>query len=176
MTVARREVLGLGLGGGLVAALSLSRRDVWAEEVVEIRMQGRADGAQVWFDPIGVLIKPGQMVRWTNYNPGNSHTTTAYHPANGKPLRIPEAAKSWDSDYLLPDESFSITFTEQGVYDYYCIPHEQAGMVGRIIVGEPEAHGGWMEPVAASRGVPDEALKAFPMVEEIMAKRIVGRL
>jgi plastocyanin len=174
MTVARREVL--GLGGGLVAALSLSRRDVWAEEVVEIRMQGRADGAKVWFDPIGVLIKPGQMVRWTNYNPGNSHTTTAYHPANGKPLRIPEAAKSWDSDYLLPDESFSITFNEQGVYDYYCIPHEQAGMVGRIIVGEPEAHGGWMESVAASRGLPGEALKAFPMVEEIMAKRIVGRL
>ncbi|NLS07832.1 hypothetical protein HGP14_31855 [Rhizobium sp. P32RR-XVIII] len=169
MTVARRDVL----GGGLLAALSLSRRDVWAENVVEIKMQGRADGSHVWFDPIGVLIKPGQMVRWINQNPGNSHTTTAYHPANfGRPLRIPEAANSWDSDYLLPDESFSVNFTEQGVYDYYCIPHEHAGMVGRIIVGKPEAHGGWMEPVAAS-GLPDEVLKAFPTVEEIMAKRIV---
>ncbi|MET4686767.1 plastocyanin/azurin family copper-binding protein [Sinorhizobium fredii] len=175
MKVARREVL--GLGGGLVVALSLSRRDVWAEEVVEIRMQGRADGSHVWFDPIGVLIKPGQIVRWTNFNPGNSHTTTAYHPANfGKPLRIPESAKSWDSDYLLPDESFSVTFTDQGVYDYYCVPHEQAGMVGRIIVGEPEAHGRWMEAVAASSGLPDEALKAFPKVEEIMAKRTVRRV
>lgn len=175
MTVARRGML--GLGGGLAAALTLSRRDVWAEEVVEITMQGRTDGSQVWFYPIGVLIKPAQMVRWTNLNPGNSHTTTAYHPANfGRPLRIPEAAKSWNSEYLLPDESFSATFTEQGVYDYYCIPHEQAGMVGRIIVGEPEAHGCWIEPVAASRGLPDEALKAFPMGEEIMAKRVVGRV
>ncbi|TAU35275.1 hypothetical protein ELI43_37370 [Rhizobium leguminosarum] len=140
-------------------------------------MQGRSDGSHVWFDPIGVLIKPGQMIRWINQNPGNSHTTTAYHPTNfGKPFRIPEAANSWDSDYLLPDESFSVTFTEQGVYDYYCIPHEHAGMVGRIIVGKPEVHGGWMESVAASRGLPDEALKAFPMVEEIMAKRIVRRL
>ncbi len=174
MTVARRNVL--GLGGGLLAALSLSRQDVRAQEVVEIRMQGRADGSHVWFDPIGVLIKPGQMIRWINQNPGNSHTTTAYHPANfGKPFRIPEAANSWDSDYLLPDESFSVTFTEQGVYDYYCIPHEHAGMVGRIIVGKPEAHGSWMESVAASSGLPDEALKAFPMVEEIMAKRIVRR-
>ena len=174
MTVARREVL--GLGGGLFAALSLSRRDVWAEEVVEIRMQGRSDGSHVWFDPIGVLIKPGQMVRWINLNPGNSHTTTAYHPTNfGRPLRIPEAAKSWDSEYLLPDESFSVTFTKQGVYDYYCIPHEQAGMVGRIIVGEPEGKDGWMEPVAANRGLPDDALKAFPMVEQIMAKRTVRR-
>ncbi|AHG48908.1 hypothetical protein RLEG12_08190 (plasmid) [Rhizobium leguminosarum bv. trifolii CB782] len=175
MTVARRNVL--ALGGGLLAALSLSRHDVRAQEVVEIRMQGRADGSHVWFDPIGVLIKPGQMIRWINQNPGNSHTTTAYHPANfGKPLRIPEAANSWDSDYLLPDESFSVTFTEQGVYDYYCIPHEHAGMVGRIIVGKPEAHGSWMESVAASSGLPDEALKAFPMVEEIMAKRIVRRV
>nr|WP_165403398.1 plastocyanin/azurin family copper-binding protein [Rhizobium leguminosarum] len=173
MTVARRNVL--GLGGGLLAVLSLSRHDVRAQEVVEIRMQGRADGSHVWFDPIGVLIKPGQMIRWINQNPGNSHTTTAYHPANfGKPLRIPEAANSWDSDYLLPDESFSVTFTEHGVYDYYCIPHEHAGMVGRIIVGE--AHGSWMESVAASSGLPDEALKAFPMVEEIMAKRIVRRV
>jgi hypothetical protein len=117
------------------------------------------------------------MVRWINQNPGNSHTTTAYHPANfGRPLRIPVAAKSWDSDYLLPDESFSVTFTEQGVYDYYCIPHEHAGMVGRIVVGKPEAHGGWMKPVAASRGLPDEALKGFPTVEEIMAKRIVRQV
>lgn len=175
MRVARREVL--GLGGGLVAALSLCRRDVWAEEVVEIRMQGRADGSHVWFDPIGVLIKPAQMVRWTNFDPGNSHTTTAYHPANfGRPLRIPESARSWDSDYLLPDESFSTTFTEQGVYDYYCVPHEQAGMVGRIIVGEPETDGGWMEAIAASSGLPDEALKAFPAIEEIMAKRTVRRV
>lgn len=175
MRVARREVL--GLGGGLAAVLSLAQRDVWAEEVVEIRMHGRADGSHVWFDPIGVLIKPGQMVRWTNFNPGNSHTTTAYHPANfGRPLRIPESAKSWDSDYLLPDESFSVTFTEQGVYDYYCVPHEQAGMVGRIIVRGPDAHRGGMEAVAASSGLPDEALKAFPTVEEIMAKRTVRRV
>ncbi|MBB4273428.1 plastocyanin/azurin family copper-binding protein [Rhizobium mongolense] len=176
MKIARRDVL--GLGGGLVAALSLFRREVWGEEVVEIRMQGRADGSHVWFDPIGVLVMPGQMVRWINLNPGNSHTTTAYHPANfGRPLRIPEAAKSWASDYLLPDESFSVTFTAQGVYDYYCIPHEHAGMVGRIIVGKPEAHGGWMEgPIAGRRGLPDEALKAFPMVEEIMTNRIVRHL
>ncbi|MFC0807283.1 plastocyanin/azurin family copper-binding protein [Ensifer sp. P24N7] len=175
MSVARREVL--GLGGGLVAVLSLSGRDVWAEEVVEIRMQGRAYGSHAWFDPIGLLIKPGQMVRWTNTNPGNSHTTTAYHPANfGRPRRIPERAKSWDSDYLLPDASFSVTFTEQGVYDYYCVPHELAGMVGRIIVGEPEPHGGWMKAIASGSGLPDQTLKAFPTVEEIMAKRIVRRV
>lgn len=142
MTLTRRQML--GVGGGL-AVLSLSFLSVRAGEIVEIKMQGRGDGSQVRFDPIGILIKPGQTVRWTNLNPGNSQTTTAYNPTNfGRPLRMPKAAKSWDSDYLLPNESFSVTFTEQGVYDYFCIPHEHAGMVGRIIVGEPETNG-WTE-------------------------------
>ncbi|TIM44112.1 MAG: hypothetical protein E5Y56_16520 [Mesorhizobium sp.] len=138
-------------------------------------MQGRDDGSHVWFDPIGILIKPGQTIRWTNLNPGNSHTTTAYNPTNfERPLRMPKAAKSWDSDYLLPDESFSVTFTEQGVYDYYCIPHEHAGMVGRIVVGEPEAHD-WTKLTGAKEDLPEEAVKAFPMVEDIMTKGIVRR-
>ena len=172
MTLTRREIL--GAGGGIAAALSLSCLAVWGGEIVEIKMQGNEDGSHVWFDPIGILIKPGQTIRWTNLNPGNTHTTTAYNPANfERPLRIPKAAKSWDSDYLLPNESFSVTFTEQGVYDYFCIPHEHAGMVGRIIVGEP-THG-WAELVGANGDLPEEALKAFPMVEEILTKGIVRR-
>ncbi|WP_292421706.1 plastocyanin/azurin family copper-binding protein [Mesorhizobium sp.] len=170
MSLTRREIL--GAGGGL-AALSLSSLAVWAGEIVEIEMQGRDDGSHVWFDPIGILIKPGQTVRWTNLNPGNSHTTTAYSPANfGRPFRMPKAAKSWDSDYLLPNETFSVTFAEQGVYDYFCIPHEHAGMVGRIIVGAPETNG-WTKLAGANGDLPEEALKAFPTVEDIMAKGIV---
>ena len=171
MTLTRREIL--GAGGGLAAALSLSSLAVWGGEIVEIKMQGNEDGSHVWFDPIGILIKPGQTIRWINLNPGNSHTTTAYNPANfERPLRMPKAAKSWDSDYLLPNESFSVTYTEQGVYDYFCIPHEHAGMVGRIIVGEPEMHG-WTELVGTNGDLPEVALKAFPMVEDIMTKGIV---
>ncbi|WP_167481005.1 plastocyanin/azurin family copper-binding protein [Mesorhizobium waimense] len=173
MTLTRREIM--GGGGGLAAALSLSSLAVWGGEIVEIKMQGNEDGSHVWFDPIGILIKPGQTIRWINLNPGNSHTTTAYNPANfERPLRMPKAAKSWDSDYLLPNESFSVTFTEQGVYDYFCIPHEHAGMVGRIIVGEPEMHG-WTELVGTNGDLPEVALKAFPMVEDILTKGIVRR-
>lgn len=173
MTRTRREIL--GTGGGLAAFLSLFPLAAWASAEVDIRMQGRGDGSHVWFDPIGILIKPGQTVRWINLDSGNSHTTTAYNPANfHRPRRMPEAAKPWDSDYLLPSESFSVTFTEQGVYDYYCIPHEHAGMVGRIVVGEPQAHE-WTELAGANGGLPEEALRAFPAVEDIMAKEIVRR-
>ncbi|MBZ9710410.1 hypothetical protein LB543_27310 [Mesorhizobium sp. ESP7-2] len=173
MMLTRRQVL--GGGGALAAALSRSSPAAWAEEVVEITMRGRDDGSQVWFDPIGILIKPGQTVRWTNLNSGNSHTTTAYSPTNfERPRRMPGAAKPWDSGYLLPNESFSAAFTEQGVYDYYCVPHEHAGMVGRIIVGAPEAHG-WTELVGANGDLPEKALKAFPKVENIMIRGVVQR-
>jgi plastocyanin len=173
MRVTRRQVL--GTGGGLVAVLSLRSRALSADDAVEIRMQGRDDGSQVWFDPIGILIKPGQTVRWTNLNSGNSHTTTAYNPANlDRPLRMPKAAKPWDSGYLLPNESFSAAFSQRGVYDYYCIPHEHVGMVGRIIVGGPETRG-WIEQAGADGDLPEEALKAFPKIEDIMTRGIVRR-
>jgi plastocyanin len=172
MRLTRREIL--GAGGGF-AALTLSSTAAWADGIVDIVMTGRDDGSHVWFDPIGVLIKPGQTVRWTNLNPGNSHTTTAYSPENsGRPLRMPKAARPWASDYLLPNETFSVTFTELGVYDYFCIPHEHAGMVGRIIVGEP-VQNGWTQLDRANADLPEEALEAFPTVEEIMAKGVVLR-
>src|SRR3546814_14143555 len=82
---------------------------------------------------------------WVNRDTGNAHTATAYHPANfDRPRRVPPGADGWDSDYLLPGEGFALTLTVPGVYDYYCIPHEHVGMVGRIIVGEP-GPGRWMD-------------------------------
>jgi plastocyanin len=174
MIFTRRELL--SAGGGLAAVLSsppLAARA--ADAVVEIGMQGRADGSQVWFDPIGILIKPGQTIRWTNLDKGNSHTTTAYGPENfDRPRRIPSRAMTWNSDYLLPNETFLVTFAVDGVYDYYCIPHEHAGMVGRIIVGDPGTHR-WTAAPGENSDLPKEALAAFPAVEEIMASGVVHR-
>ena len=166
----------LQAGGGLVAALAFPPLAVGASRTVEISMQGRDNGAHVWFDPIGIRIEAGQSIRWTNRDPGNAHTTTAYHPSLfDRPQRIPLRAKAWNSDYLLPNESFAVIFTEPGVYDFYCIPHEHAGMVGRIIVGTPQPEG---ENSAESSGLtplPQAALDAFPPIEEIMQKGIVRR-
>jgi len=171
--VSRRHIL--RIGGGLLAGLALPRLPL-AAEAVEIRMQGNADGSQVWFNPIGLRIKPGQTIRWVNLDPGNSHTATAYHPKNfERPLRIPEGAEPWNSDYLLPNESFSVTLKDEGVYDFFCVPHEHAGMVGRIIVGEPDRSSIDSGPAKAAGGepIPEIALRAFPSVDEIMRRGIV---
>src|SRR4051812_19782001 len=117
-------LLPLPRGGGLTAAAAPAA----AAGVVEIRMRGNKDGSKVWFDPVGLLTEPGRTVRWIGADPANSHTATAYHPSNGNhSLRIPETAQPWNSDYLLPKEHFDVTLTVEGVYDYFCMPHEMAG-------------------------------------------------
>lgn len=133
----------LGIGGVTIAGPLLRWPAALAGETVEIEMRGRPDGSLVWFDPVGALVRPGGSVRWTNRDPGNAHTSTAYHPANeDHPPRIPEGARPWDSGYLLPDQSFVMIPEVPGVYDYYCVPHEYAGMVGRLVVAEEGASTG----------------------------------
>jgi plastocyanin len=163
------------LAGG--AWLVVTRSPLLAAAAVDIRMQGRPDGSEVWFDPIGLHLEPGQSVRWTNGDPGNSHTTTAYHPSIlGRPRRIPDEAQPWNSDYLLPDQSFTVTFSVPGVYDYYCQPHEHAGMVGRIVVGRPPPNGWTDAPAGDGEGdLPKAARDAFPSVAEISEKGVVRR-
>jgi plastocyanin len=173
MILTRRRVM--EAGGGILAAFVVGRTAAAAADVVDIAMRGKADGSRVWFDPVGVHLQRGQTVRWTNRNPGNSHTVTSYHPEIfERPQRIPAGARPWNSDYLLPNESFSQTFTVEGVYDYYCVPHEHAGMVGRIVVGTPaaaDAASGASE--AGLTPLPAAALNGFPSVEEIIAKGVV---
>src|SRR5437879_7787426 len=79
--------------------------------VVRVHMKSDVQGAEVWFDPIGLLIAPGQTVRWVV--DANVHTTTAYHPQNDMhSLRIPEGAMPWDSGFLVnPGQHFDVTFT-----------------------------------------------------------------
>jgi plastocyanin len=172
VTLTRRHIL--QIGGGLVLAGLAQPHHPLADEPVEIRMQGNADGSHVWFDPVGLLIQPGRTIRWINLDPGNSHTATAYHPQNFEhPRRIPVSARPWNSDYLLPNESFSVTLDVEGIYDFFCVPHEHAGMVGRIIVGHPVS-----PPAddANASGIPEAARLAFPSVEEIMNRGIVRRI
>jgi plastocyanin len=175
MTITRRRVL--GFGGGSLAVLLAGGAGAAADDIVEIGMQGNADGSHVWFEPIGFHVRPGQTVRWTNLDKGNSHTATAYHPSLfERPLRIPEGAEPFHSDYLLPGESFSAVLSVEGVYDYYCVPHEHAGMVGRIVVGRPAAAPRIASPKdPALTPLPEVALSGFPSVEEILAQGVVHR-
>lgn len=167
MRPSRRLVL--TLGGGALATLTMSLR-VSAAPAETVEMRGTARGERIWFSPRGLAVAAGTAIRFVNRDPGNGHTATAYHPAilDRKP-RIPEGAEPWDSDFLLPGESFGVTLTVPGVYDYYCQPHEMAAMVGRIIVGRP-GDPGWEGPSGDTGDVTPEVLAALPAVDDILSR------
>jgi plastocyanin len=173
----RRQIL--ATGGGLLAGrfLSVVPRSYGAGGTIDIHMASDTEGAHVGFDPNGILIELGQTVRWIC--DANVHTTSAYHPNNDNhSLRIPETARPWASDFLLPGQSFEVQLTVEGVYDYYCTPHEMAGMVGRIIVGRPSGPGLLPFDYFQAQGrqwmpVPPEAQRNFPSIRRILTEKIV---
>ena len=170
----------IAAGGGAMAALVAPRplsaaggSQASGEELVE--MQGTARGEHVWFAPFGVAVAPGTRLRFINRDRANSHTATAYHPdLFERPRRVPLGAAPWDSGFLLPEESFAVTLDQPGVYDFYGIPHEMAGMVGRIVVGRP-GDAGWEGPAERASGLPEAALSNFPPVEVILTEGRVNR-
>lgn len=144
-----------------------------AVPVVTVEMAGTPRGERIWFDPIGLYVEPGTTIRFINRDPANAHTATAYHPSvSGKPLRIPASALPWNSGFLLPDQKFEVTLTVPGVYDYFCLPHELAGMVGRIVVGASNS-AGWSGASQETAGVTPAALATFPSVEKVLNERTV---
>lgn len=178
----RRDFCRLALGGLAAAVGPAHPASAGRAEpaTVEIGMGGSADGSRVWFDPVGLLVPPGTLVRWRIE--GNVHTATAYHPANGgRSRRIPEAAEPWDSGYLVePGDSFAVRLEQPGVYDYFCAPHEQAGMVGRLVVGTATGPGALpfdyflsLRPPPDWMPVPPAARRSFPPVDRILRDGLV---
>jgi len=123
----------LGLGG----CLGLTR----GETNYDIGMRPSS------FDPVEVTVSVGDKVVWENTS-SRAHTVTAYEGG------IPEGAELFASGGYADEETarrasqnslggglqtgeqFSHTFEVAGEYQYFCIPHEQGGMRGMIIVEE----------------------------------------
>lgn len=95
------------------------------------------------FDPDSISIEPGDTVVWENVG-SVGHSVTAYEDG------IPDEAEFFASGGFDGEQaarnaypegevggggSFEQTFEVQGTYDYFCIPHEGAGMLGTIEVG-----------------------------------------
>jgi len=136
------------------------------DDVVTIEMHTR--GGNDYNDPLGVHVEPGTTIRIVNMS--GAHTATAYHPDNGRELRIPEGAEPFDSGTLAGSgETFEIVLNEEGVYDYLCTLHEARGHVGRIVVGDPEA-----APARDSDGLPGRAGDFLPPVDEIVEEGAVA--
>jgi plastocyanin len=162
-TITRRGFLrGAGAVGGGGAVVAGAADSAAAQEATTHQVD-MTDG--LVFDPDSLTIAPGDTVVWETVG-SVGHSVTAYEDEQ------PEGLEFWSSGDLdseqaardaYPDEgdvaageTYEHTFETEGVYPYFCIPHEAAGMVAELEVVEggaaPEGGGGPAIPQ-----VPDSA-------------------
>lgn len=88
-------------------------------------------GADSRFEPQVARVNPGDIIRFDVEE--GMHTVTAYHPDNRRDLRIPKDAESFDSGILTAGDTWFLSITHTGEYNYFCLPHERMGHVGKIL-------------------------------------------
>ncbi len=88
------------------------------------------------FVPTEITIKVGDTVEWRNIG-SIPHTVTAdpRRAPSSKNVELPDGAEPFDSGWVMGRQWFRYTFSKPGVYRYVCLPHEQARMLGTVIVG-----------------------------------------
>jgi len=85
------------------------------------------------FSPASLTIPVGSTVRWTNLD-GPAHTATSTNGFFG--IGQPSPNGVFNSGILTTNQTFSYTFTTDGSFNYYCLPHP--GMQANITVFIPE--------------------------------------
>lgn len=91
---------------------------------------------QLRFVPTEITIKAGDTVEWRNIG-SIPHTVTAdpRRAPSSRNVELPDGAEAFDSGWVTAGQWFRYTFSEPGVYRYVCLPHEQARMLGTVVVG-----------------------------------------
>jgi plastocyanin len=169
--LSRRAFLGAGTAG---AAAAGTAGTATAQDGTETETETGTAAAQggethtvamtddLIYDPEALTIAPGDTVVWENVGE-IGHSITAYEE------EIPEEAEYWASGGFdneqgardnYPDQgdvggggTYEHTFEVEGDHEYFCIPHEQVGMLGTITVTtEPQEPAGPTGPA-----VPDSA-------------------
>jgi plastocyanin len=89
------------------------------------------------FDPKTITVKTGDTVVWKNGSDmTHSVTDVSSLAVAAQDAALPPNAKEFNSGLLPPGKDYSHTFTVPGTYKYFCIPHEEAGMVGTVVVSK----------------------------------------
>ncbi|WP_424019813.1 DUF5059 domain-containing protein [Halorientalis pallida] len=104
------------------------------------------DMQAVAFEPAELTVNVGDTVAWA-HRAGEAHNVVAYED------KIPEGAEYWASGgfesqsaaetgwengkgAVQSGQSYTHTFETTGTHEYYCVPHEMAGMKGKVVVEE----------------------------------------
>jgi len=137
----RRFLAGLGTAATVAVAGCAGGGGASAADGYDVGMTAVA------FDPTEITVSVGDTVVWANTS-SRGHTVTAYDSgipddaaffASGGYESTAAARDAFGSELgglVESGQEWSHTFEVPGEYEYVCIPHEQSGMVGTVVVEE----------------------------------------
>ncbi|MDJ1016338.1 MAG: pseudoazurin [Paracoccaceae bacterium] len=125
MKLTRRT--GLKLLGATALAGTPLKALAAGHTVHEVQMLNKAPDSneRQWFEPPVIQIAAGDAVKWVSTDRG--------HNSAANPDMIPEGVEAWKGKI---NDDVEVTFDTPGVYGYNCTPHQSAGMVGLVLVGD----------------------------------------
>lgn len=126
----------------LIGLLPIIGPNIYAEEFIASIPFGAFDPTfetpvDNWYEPPVISIQDGDIVTWVN-NDREGHTITSgkgsgrFGWMGGDKFGEPDGY--FDSGRILPGESWSHTFSEEGLFDYFCVIHPW--MEGVVFVGK----------------------------------------
>jgi plastocyanin len=88
------------------------------------------------FDPGFLQVRVGTTVEWRNASMFTVHTITCDPTRTRREdyVMLPEGALPFASGRLGPGDRFRHTFSVPGRFRYFCIPHQDQGMIGEVEV------------------------------------------
>ena len=125
----------------------------------EVRLLNKGESGRMVFEPALLRVAPGDTVVFKAVDRGH----------NAETIRgmIPKGAETFKGRM---SKDLSVTFTNEGVYGYKCLPHYAMGMVGLIVVGDPSAN---IEAAAAAK-LPGKARTKMTALIEAVGRTVAS--
>ena len=86
-----------------------------ADVIIPIKVsRPGCDIEDICYIPPNIVVEKGKSVTWLNEDSSFHSVTSGFYP---------EPSGLFDSGHLDPYESYTLSFDEYGVYDYFCTLH-----------------------------------------------------
>jgi pseudoazurin len=126
---------------------------------VQVKMLNKGTEGAMVFEPAYVQIQPGDTVKFIAADKG--------HNAESIDTMMPEGATSFVGKI---NEEPNVVFDKPGVYGVKCKPHYGMGMVGLVVVGQPDN----VEKAKAAAH-PGKAKQTFAKLFETLATKVAAK-
>jgi plastocyanin len=88
---------------------------IQADVIIPIKVsRPGCDIEDICYIPPNIVVEKGKSVTWLNEDSSFHSVTSGFYP---------EPSGLFDSGHLDPYESYTLSFDEYGVYDYFCTLH-----------------------------------------------------